>query len=133
MNPKSPIKPKKNNRPRCTHTTTNHNQLEENSIYLNSKVESPISPKNSSDIPPKKQIHKKSDNNVSKLQKIFQTKQDSDKTSNKDGHYRDAIPSDNEGKNMLELSTTHYCRKKSRAHNNRNQTTMDILPTDDPT
>ena len=133
MNLKSPSKPKKNNRLRCTHTTTNHNQLEGNSIYLNSKVASPISPKNSSDIPPKKQIHKKSYNNVSKLWKIFQTKQDSDKTSNKDGHYRDGIPSENEGKNMLELSTAHYCSKKSRAHTNRNQITMDILPTDDPT
>ena len=70
---------------------------------------------------------------MSKLWKIFQTKQDSEKTSNKDGHCKDAIPSDNEGKNMLELSTTPYCSKTSRAHNNRNQTTMNILPTDDPT
>ena len=57
---------------------------------------------------------------MSKLWKIFQTKQDSDKTSNKDGHYRDAIPSDNEGKNMLETSTSHYCSK------NRARTRIEI-------
>ena len=68
-----------------------------------------------------------------KLWKIFQTKQDSEKTSNKDGHYKDAIPSDNEGKNILVLSTSHHCSKQSRAQTNRNQITMDILPTDDPT
>ena len=75
----------------------NHNQREGNSTNPNSKVASPIPLKNSSDIPHKKQIHKKSNNNVSKLWKIFQTKQDSEKTSNKNGHYKDAIPSDNEG------------------------------------
>ena len=76
----------------------NHNQLEGNSTKLNSKVVSPISLKNALDIPRKKQTHKKSNNNVSKLWKIFQTKQDLEKTSNKDGHYKDAIPSDNDGK-----------------------------------
>ena len=70
---------------------------------------------------------------MSKLWKIFHTKQDSNKTSTKDGHHRDAIPSGNEGKNMLELSTSHYCSTKLRAHTNRNQITMDIRPTDDPT
>ena len=44
---------------------------------------------------------------MSKLWKIFQTKQDSGKNINKDEQYRDGIPSDNEGKNMLELSTSH--------------------------
>ena len=32
---------------------------------------------------------------------MFQAKHDSEKTSNKDGHHKDAIPSDNEGKNNL--------------------------------
>ena len=100
---------------------------------MNSKVASPLSFKNSSDISHNKQMHKRSDNNVSKLWEIFQTKQDSGKTSNKDEHYRDGIPSNNEKKNMLELSTSHYCRKKLRVHTNENQITMDILPTDDPT
>jgi len=80
-----------------------------------------------------KRLHKKSDNNVSKLWEVFQIKQDSGKTSNKAEYYRDGIPSDNEGKNMLESSTSSYCTKKSRAHKNKNLTTMNILPTDDPT
>ena len=132
-NPKSRKKPKRNNRPRCTNNKTHHNQFEGNSIHLNSKVASPLSSKNSLDISPTKQIHKKSDNNVSKFWEIFQIKQDSDKTSNKAEYYRDGIPSDNEGKNMLEPSTSSYSKEKSRAHKNRNLTTMDILPTDDPT
>ena len=69
---------------------------------------------------------------MSKLSKIFQTKQDSEKHNNKHGHNKDAIPSDNEGKNILILSTSHRCSKQSRAQMNRNQTTVDILPTDDP-
>ena len=80
-----------------------------------------------------KQLHKKSDNNVSKLWEVFQIKQDSGKTSNKTAYYRDGIPSDNEGKNMLESSISSYCTEKSRAHKNKNLTTMNILPTDDPT
>ena len=133
MNPNSPTKSKKNHRPRCTHTKTNHIQLEGNSKHMNSNVASYISLKTSSDIRHKKQIHKKSNNKVNKLWKIFQTKNDSEKTRNKDGHHEDAIPSDNEEKNILVLSTSHHCSKQSRAQTNRNQITMDILPTDGPT
>ena len=37
------------------------------------------------------------------------------------------------GGNILVLSTSYHCSKQSRAQTNRNQITMDILPTDDPT
>ena len=96
MNPNSPIKTKKKHRPQYTLTKTNHNQFEGNSEHMNSNVAPQISFKSSSDIRHKKQIHKKSNNKVNKLWKIFQTKNDSEKTRNKDGHHEDAIPSDNE-------------------------------------
>ena len=64
---------------------------------------------------------------------MFQAKHDSEKTSNKDGHHKDAIPSDNEGRNNLVHSISHHSSKKSRAQTNRNQIITEILPTDDPT
>ena len=54
MNPNLPIKTKKNHRPRCTHTKTNHIQLEGNYKHMNSNVASYISLKSSSDIRHKK-------------------------------------------------------------------------------
>ena len=70
---------------------------------------------------------------MNKIWKIFQTKNDSEKTSNKDGHHEDVITSDNEGKKNLVHSISHHSSKKSRAQTNRDQIIMEILPTDDPT
>ena len=119
MNPKSPTKKKRNNRPRCSHIKTNHIQLEGTSKHMNSNVAPPISLKSSSDVRHKKQIHKQSNNKVSKPWKIFQTQCNSEKTSNNDGHYKDAIPIDNEGKDNLVHSISHHSSKQSRAQTNR--------------
>ena len=128
-----PKKPERNKRPRCKNNKTYHDQLKGNSRLLNSNVASPLSSNNSLDTSLHKQLHKKSDNNVSKLWEVFQIKQDSGKTSNKTAYCRDEIPSYNEGKNMLASSISSQCTEKSRAHKNKIITTMKFLPTDDPT
>ena len=128
-----PKNPKRNNRPRCTNNKKHHNQLKGNSRLLNANVASSLSSNNSLDTSLHKRLHKKSDNNVSKLWEVFQIKQDSGKTSNKTAYCRDEIPSSNEGKNMLASSISSHCTEKSRAHKNKNITTMKFLPTDDPT
>ena len=110
-----------------------HFLLYVNINVLNANVASPLSSNNSLDTSLHKRLHKKSDNNVSNFWEVFQIKQDSGKTSNKTAYYRDGIPSDNEGRNMLEPSISSYCTEKSRAHKNINLTTMKFLPTDDPT